>query len=187
MILFYIYYSFHYFKKSVELDKGGFIMEVNQLLKLLDRDSRMNVVDLAAALNESEAEVSKTIETLEKNHVICGYHTLINWDKTNTERVTAFIEVKVTPERIYGYDRIAKSIYNYPEVDTMYLLSGSTEFVVIIHGKTMQEVAQFVGSRLACIPSVTGTSTAFVLKQYKVDGYFMEDDSKDTERLLVTP
>lgn len=162
-------------------------MDIKQLLTLIEHDAKMTVTDLASALNECEADVSQTIKELEENKVICGYHTLINWDKTNTDHVMALIEVKVTPEREYGYDRIARSIYRYPEVDTMYLLSGNVEFIVVIHGKTMQEIAQFVGSKLACIPAVTGTSTAFVLKQYKADGVIFDKDQEKQERLLVTP
>ena len=162
-------------------------MDTKQLLNLIKYNAKMELTDLASALNECEADVSETLKELENNKIICGYHTLINWDKTNTDRVMALIEVKVTPEREFGYDRIAKSIYRYPEVDTMYLLSGNTEFIVIIHGKTMQEVAQFVGSKLACIPAVTGTSTAFVLKQYKVDGVIFDEQQDKQERLLVTP
>ena len=162
-------------------------MNTKHLLDLIKYNSKMEITDLASALNECEQDVKDTLKDLEKNKVICGYHTLINWDKTNTDHVMAMIEVKVTPEREYGYDRIAKSIYRYPEVDTMYLLSGNTEFIVIIHGRTMQEVAQFVGSKLACIPAVTGTSTAFVLKQYKVDGVVFDEEKERQERLLVTP
>lgn len=162
-------------------------MNITQLLSLISHNAKIETVDLAHALNESQDDVLDTISELEKEHVICGYHTLINWDKTNTDRVMALIDVKVTPEREYGYDRIARSIYHYPEVDTMYLLSGNTEFVVVIHGKTMQEIAHFVGSKLACVPAVTGTSTAFVLKQYKVNGAIFDDEHDDQERLLVTP
>lgn len=162
-------------------------MDTKLLLNLLTHNAKMEITDLASALNECEEDVTQTLKDLEKNKIICGYHTLINWDKTNTDHVMALIEVKVTPEREFGYDRIAKNIYRYPEVDTMYLLSGNTEFIVILHGRTMQEVAQFVGSKLACIPAVTGTSTAFVLKQYKVDGVIFDDEKEAQERLLVTP
>lgn len=162
-------------------------MDTKLLLNLLEHNAKMEITDLASALNECEQDVTETLKELEKNKVICGYHTLINWDKTNTDHVMALIEVKVTPEREFGYDRIAKNIYRYPEVDTMYLLSGNTEFIVILHGRTMQEVAQFVGSKLACIPAVTGTSTAFVLKQYKVDGVIFDEEKEAQERLLVTP
>ena len=162
-------------------------MDTKLLLHLLTQNAKMEITDLASALNECEEDVTQTLKDLEKNKIICGYHTLINWDKTNTDHVMALIEVKVTPEREFGYDRIEKNIYRYPEVDKMYLLSGNTEFIVILHGRTMQEVAQFVGSKLACIPAVTGTSTAFVLKQYKVDGVIFDDEKEAQERLLVTP
>lgn len=162
-------------------------MNETALLKLLEKHARMETCDLAAALNETEDAVCNTISTLEKEKVILGHHTLINWDKTNTDRVMALIEVSVMPEREYGYDRIAKLIYRYPEVDTMYLMSGKSEFIVIIYGKTMQEVANFVGSKLACIEKVTGTCTLFVLKRYKSDGIVFEEAEDVDERLLVTP
>lgn len=158
-----------------------------QLLKLLEHNARMETCDLAAALNESTAAVQATIDQLTQAKVILGHHTLINWDKANTDQVTALIEVNVMPEREYGYDRLAQLIYRYPEVDTMYLMSGESEFIVIIHGKTMQEIAQFVGSKLACIDKVTGTSTLFVLKKYKSEGIVYDDEEEANERLLVTP
>ncbi len=162
-------------------------MNETALLKLLENNARMEVCDLAAALNESDAAVQEKMNQLIQDKVILGHHTLINWDKTNTDRVMALIEVNVMPEREYGYDRIAKLIYRYPEVDTMYLMSGKSEFIVIIYGKTMQEVAQFVGSKLACIEKVTGTSTLFVLKKYKSEGIVFEEEEEVRERLLVTP
>ena len=123
-----------------------------------------------------------------KDKIICGYHTIINWDRTNVDNVMAMIQINATPEREYGYDRIAKKIYSFPEVDTMYLLSGSFEFVAIVKGHTMQEVAHFVGSKLAPLEGVIGTATMFVLKQYKNNGISFDDNDKDSaERLLVTP
>lgn len=157
------------------------------LLNLLEKNARMDTCDLAAALNESEDTILTKMDELQKEKILLGYHTLINWDRTNMDRVMALIEVSVMPEREYGYDRIAKLIYRYPEVDTMYLMSGKSEFIVIIHGKTMQEVANFVGSKLACIEKVTGTSTLFVLKKYKSDGIIFEGEEEVAERLLVTP
>lgn len=162
-------------------------MDETALLKLLEKHARMDICDLAAALNESEEQVMQTMSELEKENIILGHHTLINWDKTNTDRVMALIEVSVMPEREYGYDRIAKLIYRYPEVDTMFLMSGKSEFIVIIYGKTMQEIANFVGSKLACIEKVTGTCTLFVLKKYKSDGIVFEEEEEVKERLLVTP
>ncbi len=162
-------------------------MNETALLKLLEHNARMESCDLAAALNESEDTVKETMNQLIQNKVLLGHHTLINWDKTNVDRVMALIEVNVMPEREYGYDRIAKLIYRYPEVDTMYLMSGKSEFIVIIYGKTMQEIAQFVGSKLACIDKVTGTCTLFVLKKYKSEGIVFEEEEEVKERLLVTP
>lgn len=163
-------------------------MDENLLLTLLHNNARMEVTDLAMALNETEDNVVKTINQLEKDKVICGYHTIINWDRTNVDNVMALIQINATPEREYGYDRIAKKIYAFPEVDTMYLLSGSFEFVAIVKGKTMQEVAHFVASKLACVDGVTGTSTFFTLKQYKNNGVVLiEDEDGKNDRLVVTP
>jgi len=162
-------------------------MNETALLKLLEKDARMSTCDLADALNESQEYVNQAIDELTKEKVILGHHTLINWDKTNVDRVMALIEVSVMPEREFGYDRIAKLIYRYPDVDTMYLMSGKSEFIVTIYGKTMQEIAHFVGSKLACIDKVTGTCTLFVLKKYKGEGIVYEEEEEVKERLLVTP
>ena len=128
-------------------------------------------------------------ECLEKRKIICGYHTVINWDKASRNRqVMAIIEVGVTPQRDYGYDKIARTIARYPEVDTMYLLSGKSEFMCMVYGKSMYDVASFVADKIACIDSVNSTVTLFVLKQYKESGIILEDERKDTgERLVVTP
>ena len=99
----------------------------------------------------------------------------------------ALIEVEVTPERDYGYDRIARNIYRFPEVDTMYLMSGKAEFIVIIYGRTMQEISNFVGAKLATTQNVTSTSTFFVLKEYKVNGVVLDEEEKKYDRLVVTP
>ncbi|MDD8049484.1 MAG: Lrp/AsnC family transcriptional regulator [Thomasclavelia sp.] len=163
-------------------------MDENLLLSLLKNNARLEVTDLAAALNASEQEVENSIKDLEKRKVICGYHTLINYDKTNDEEVLALIQIDAAPEREYGYDRVAKTIYNFEEIDTLYLLSGSHEFMAMIKGRTMQEVARFVGSKLAPLDGVTATATLFVLKQYKHNGVIFDETSdKSEERLVVTP
>ena len=163
-------------------------MDENLLLSLIENNAKMEVVDLAAALNETEENVDKTIKDLEKNKTIYGYHTLINWDKTNHDVCTAVIQVNAKPERDYGYDRIAKKIYNFPEVDTMYLLSGDCDFLCLVQGKTMFEVARFVSDKIACVEDVRSTKTLFVLKQYKQSGIVMIDKPEDKEsRLVVTP
>ena len=162
-------------------------MKQELLLSLLETNARYSTRDLADILLEDEDSVIHTMNELEKKKIICGYHTIINWDKTNRDKVMAMIEVEVSPERDYGYDRIARNIYRYPEVDTMYLMSGKSEFIVIIYDKTMQEVSNFVGSKLATTDHVTSTSTFFVLKEYKVNGVVFGDEEKPEERLVVTP
>lgn len=163
-------------------------MEDKLLLKLLQKNARMKITDLAAALDESKDDIIQRLTELEQEKVICGYHTIVNWDRTNTEIVTALIQINASPERDYGYDCIASHIYKFSEVDTVYLLSGSFEFMAIVKGKTMQEVAHFVASKLACLDGVTGTSTYFVLKQYKNNGVILiEDEDGKNDRLVVTP
>lgn len=162
-------------------------MKEELLLSLLETNARYNAKDLADVLLADENSVIHTMNELEKKKIICGYHTIINWDKTNSHKVMALIEVEVSPERDYGYDRIAKNIYRFPEVDTMYLMSGKSEFIVIIYGKTMQEIANFVGSKLATTDHVTSTSTFFVLKEYKINGVILDEDEKVEDRLVVTP
>ena len=126
------------------------------------------------------------LRDMEKEGVICGYHTLIDWDKTSSEKVTALIEVKVTPQRGLGFDKIAERIYNYPEVDCVYLISGGFDFMVMIEGKTMRQVAQFVSDKLAPMESVLSTATHFVLKKYKDHGTIISEPVQD-ERMLITP
>ena len=126
------------------------------------------------------------IEKMENEGIICGYPTLINWDKTGEEKVTALIEVKVTPQRGLGFDSIAETIYKYDEVTSVCLMSGGFDFTVIIEGKTMKSVAQFVAAKLAPLESVLSTSTHFVLKKYKDYGTVLDEEYKD-ERMLVTP
>ena len=135
-------------------------MKKELLLSLLETNARYSTRDLADVLLEDEESVIHTMSDLEKKKVICGYHTIINWEKTNKDKVMALIEVDVTPERDFGYDRVAKNIYRYPEVDTMYLMSGKSEFIVIIYGRTMQEISNFVGAKLATTENVVSTSTS---------------------------
>ena len=156
------------------------------ILAVLEKNSRIDLADLAALLGVTEAEVANEISEMEKERVICGYHTLINWDKTNNEKVTALIEVKVTPQRGLGFDSIAEGIYNYSEEHALYLMSGGFDFTVIIEGKTMKQVATFVSSKLAPLEAVLSTSTHFVLKKYKDHGTVLDAPVSD-ERMLVTP
>ena len=131
-----------------------------------------------------EVDVVNEIAAMEAEGIICGYHTLINWDKVTAEKVTALIEVKVTPQRGIGFDSIAERIYNYDEVHAVYLISGAFDFMVIIQEKTMKDVALFVSSKLSPMETVLSTATHFVLKKYKDHGTILEQKNRD-ERMLV--
>lgn len=157
-----------------------------KILNMLEKNSRIDLKDMAVMLGISEAEVANEMADMEKENIICGYHTLINWDKTSEEKVTALIEVKVTPQRGLGFDSIAERIYNYDEITAVYLMSGGFDFTVIIEGKTMKSVAQFVSGKLSPLEAVLSTSTHFVLKKYKDHGTVLDAPNKD-ERMLVTP
>lgn len=157
-----------------------------KILAVIEKNSRIDLKDLAVMLGVPEAEVANEIAQMEKEQVICGYHTLINWDKTSNEKVTALIEVKVTPQRGLGFDKIAERMYNYPEVRAVYLMSGGFDFTVIIEEKSMKEVAQFVTDKLAPLEAIRGTATHFILKKYKDHGTVLAENNKD-ERMLVTP
>lgn len=157
-----------------------------KILAVIEKNSRITVKDLAVLLGEPEETVAEEIAAMEQEKVICGYHTLINWDNTSEEKVTALIEVKVTPQRGQGFDKIAERIYKFPEVNAVYLMSGGFDFTVIIEEKTMREVAQFVSDKLAPMDAILSTATHFVLKKYKDHGTVLVDMVRE-ERMLVTP
>ena len=143
---------------------------MHTLLELLEQDCTQPTAQLAAQAGMTEAEVAAERARLEEDGAILGYQAIIDWDRVKRENVTALIEVKVVPQSIDGFDRIAERIYQYEEVESMYLMSGSFDLTVIISGRTLREVAQFVGEvgeRLATIEGVTGTATHFILKKYK--------------------
>lgn len=142
----------------------------NELLKLLENDSRLTAAQLATMLDKEEGDIKKMISTYEKDGVVLGYKTLVDWDKTDREYVTALIELKVAPQRDRGFDKVAEKIYKYPEVQSLYLMSGSFDLAVFIEGRTMKEVAFFVAQKLAPIDSIVATSTHFVLRKYKDKG-----------------
>lgn len=159
--------------------------ERTKILKLIENNSKLATKDIAVMLGMDEALVINAIKDMEQEQIICGYNTIINWDKTDDERVTALIEVKVEPQRGEGFDRVAERIYNYEEVTSLFLMSGGFDMTVFIEGKTMKEVAQFVARKLAPMEGVMSTSTHFVLKKYKEGGTKLEQSKKD-ERLVVT-
>ncbi len=159
---------------------------MRELLELLEHDARRPVQELAAILHRSEYEVGEQIKKLEKDKIILNYNTLINWEKFGDDTVTAIIEVNLMPQREVGFDAIAERIYRFDEVRTVYLMSGSFDLMVIIEGKSLQDIANFVATRLSTIEGVTATRSHFMLKPYKKDGVIIDDKEKD-RRLVVTP
>ena len=157
-----------------------------KILAVIEKNSRIDIKDLATLLGEDEVAVANEIAEMEKERIICGYHTLIDWDKTGDEKVTALIEVRVTPQRGMGFDKVAERIYQYNEVEAVYLMSGGYDFTVMIEGKTMRQVAQFVSDKLAPMESVLSTATHFTLKKYKDHGTIIAEEEQD-ERMLITP
>jgi len=158
----------------------------DKILTFIEKNSRVNLQELAVLLGSDEVTVANEIAQMEKEQIICGYHTMIDWDKTGVEKVTALIEVRVTPQRGQGFDSIAERIYNYPEVNSVYLISGSYDLMVILEGKTLKEVSGFVSDKLSTLDSVLSTATHFILKKYKDHGTIFAKKNKD-ERMLVTP
>ena len=152
----------------------------------LEKNSRVDLGELAVLLGSDEALIANEIADMEQEETICGYHTMINWEKTSSEKVTALIEVRVTPQRGQGFDSIAERIYNYPEVQSVYLISGGFDLLVILEEKTLREISQFVSDRLSTLDSVLSTATHFILKKYKEHGTVMSRRSED-ERMKVTP
>lgn len=157
-----------------------------EILKYLERNSRINLQELAVLLGSDEVMIANEIAQMEKEKIICGYHTLIDWEKTGEEQVVALIEVKVTPQRNQGFDRIAERIYNYPEVNAVYLISGGYDFLITLKARTLKEVSEFVSGKLAPLDAVLSTATHFVLKKYKDHGAVLVAKT-ESERMLVTP
>lgn len=157
-----------------------------KILTFIEKNSRIDLKELAIVLGVDIAAVMNELEAMEKEHIICGYHTLINWEKTGIEKVTAMIEVRVTPQRGMGFDKVAEHIYNYPEVESVYLISGGFDFMVILEGRTLREVSQFVSEKLSPLESVLSTKTNFILKKYKDHGTIMTEPTRD-ERMKITP
>ena len=156
------------------------------ILNYIERNSKANLGELAIMLGTDEVTVANEIAAMEKEKIICGYHTIIDWDKAGSDMITALIEVRVTPQRDQGFDKIAERIYNFPEVTAVYLISGGYDLMVILEGWTLKGVSQFVSEKLAPIESIIGTSTYFILKKYKDHGTIMMD-KHESNRMKVTP
>ena len=157
-----------------------------RILTIIEKNSRVGLKELAIMLGTEETEIETALTEMEADGIICGYHTMINWDKTGVERVTALIEVRVVPQRGQGFEEIAERIYKYPEVSNVYLMSGGYDLMVILEGKTLKEVSGFVTHKLSTLEAVLGTTTHFILKRYKDHGTIMDKKSEDT-REIVTP
>ena len=157
-----------------------------QILAIIEKNSRIDIKELAVILGVEEIDIANELKALEEESVICGYHTMIDWEKTSIEKVTALIEVRITPQRGQGYDNIAERIYRYPEVNSVYLISGGYDLMVILEGKSLRQVSQFVSDKLSTLDSVLSTATHFILKKYKDHGTILDTPEKD-ERMLVTP
>ena len=157
-----------------------------EILRMLEKNSKIDLHDLAIMLGTEEAMVLQEIEKMEKEGIICGYPTLINWDKTDTETVSALIEVRVMPQRGKGFETLAERITRYPEVKSVFLMSGDFDFAVFLEGKTLKEVSMFVSTKLSTLESVAGTATHFILKKYKDHGMILIREEKNN-RMKVTP
>lgn len=155
-----------------------------QILTFLEKNSKINLQELAIMLGTSEEIIANEVQKMEEEQIICGYHTLIDWDKTSANKVTALIEVRVTPQRDQGFEKIAERIYNYPEVRSVYLISGAYDLLVILEGKTLREVSTFVSRKLSTLDNVISTATHFILKKYKDQGTIMSKQEQD-ERIPV--
>ncbi|MBQ6516076.1 Lrp/AsnC family transcriptional regulator [bacterium] len=155
-----------------------------EILSVIAKNSKINLKDLAVLLNKNEVDIANEIADMEKEGVICGYHTLIDWEKTSVEKVSALIEVRVTPQRGQGFDSIAERIYNYPEVNSLFLISGGFDLLVTLEGKTLKEVSYFVSDKLATLDTVLSTSTHFILKKYKQEGLIIAKPKKDEREAI---
>ena len=158
-----------------------------EILDLISNNAKMPHEEIAAMLSISKEEVEKEVKEMEEKKIICGYPTLINWDNTEDEKVTALIEIKVTPQRDMGFNKVAERIYKFEEVESVYLMSGGFDLTVTIEGRSMKEVSRFVTEKLSTLEYVTSTATYFVLKKYKEHGIIMGEEKKGQERMLITP
>lgn len=159
---------------------------MDNLLNLLSENARLTNAQLAVMLNKSEQEVNEQIDAYEKAGIIKGYKTLVNWEKVDENKASALIELRVMPKRDSGFDAIANRIMQFDEVESVYLMSGGFDLAVMVHGKSMQEIAMFVARRLSPLDSVLSTATHFVLTRYKDGGVILNADEKDQRRDILS-
>lgn len=160
---------------------------MKQLLELLEQNDRLTTAELATMLDLSEDKVIEEIARLEKEGIILKYRAMINWEKADSHRVAALIEVKVIPQREVGFQEMAERIYRFPEVKSVYLMSGAYDLAVQVEGSNLKEVAFFVAEKLATIENVQSTATHFILKKFKQDGVVLSETEEKLERLVVSP
>ena len=156
-----------------------------KILKILDDNCKMTAKQIAQMLVSDEDTVAKTIADLEDKGILLGYNAMINWDKTDSDKVTALIDLRVTPQRGEGFDKVAERIYKYPQVRSVYLTSGGYDLMVIIEGSDMKSIALFVAETLSTMEHVISTTTHFVLKKYKDHGVVFENDEVDDRQVIT--
>ncbi len=156
-----------------------------QILKLIERDVHLTADKIAVMIGKEEAYVQNILDECVQNQTILGQKTIIDWEKTERELVSAIIELKVTPQRGSGFDRISEQIYQYDEISSVYLVSGGFDLAVIVEGKTMKEVALFVAEKLAPMEEILDTSTHFILKKYKAEGVILNTKSEDDREVIT--
>ena len=157
-----------------------------ELLTIIEKNSRINTKELAVILGVEEVDIVNELAKMEVEGIICGYHTMINWEKTTKEKVSALIEVRVTPQRGQGFDNIAERIYKYPEVNSVYLISGGYDLLVTLEGKSLKDISMFVSEKLATLDSVLSTATHFILKKYKDHGTVLARKQEDERELFTS-
>ena len=156
-----------------------------KILQVIEKNSRIDMKELAIILGCEEIDVANEIAKMEEEGVICGYHTLIDWEKTSLDKVSALIEVRVTPQRGQGFDNIAERIYKYPEVNAVYLISGGYDLLISLEGKSLKEISAFVSDKLSTLDSVLSTATHFILKKYKDHGTVLAKKHEDTREKIM--
>ncbi len=172
---------------AVKIARGAEWRKMREkILSIIEKNSRIDIKELAIRLDVPEIDIANELKSLEEEGVICGYHTMIDWEKTSIEKVSALIEVRVTPQRGQGFDTIAERIYKYPEVTSVYLISGGYDLLISLEGKSLKEVSAFVSDKLSTLESVLSTATHFILKKYKDHGTILTKKYTD-ERMKVTP
>ena len=161
------------------------ISDKERILQLIERDVRLDAKDIAVMIGKEEEYVKTILDECKREQVILGQKTIIDWEKTERELVSAIIELKVTPQRGSGFDRISERIYQYDEISSVYLVSGGFDIAVVVEGKTLKEVALFVAEKLAPMEEVISTATHFILKKYKVEGVILNNKTEDDREVIT--